>query len=264
MKRWFTQFVQDMHLPAPPFWMIAAALVLVPASWLPLAFIFNSNVTLSEKRPINLFQGMDQQPRFDAQDVNPVFADHRAMRPPVPGTVAADALLDADHFLLGYETDDQGRPVVETVTDPNGNETQTVAYYTGYPEQVEVDLNFIRRGQQRYNIFCYPCHGKGGYGNGPINERATRLAESGSTIWVPASNLNMVDTNTGELTYGEANYPAGKLYNTITNGIRNMAGYGSQITPEDRWAIIAYIRALQLSQRAPEDTVPTDVVGSMR
>ena len=105
---------------------------------------------------------------------------------------------------------------------------------------------------------CYPCHGKDGLGNGPVNVRASALmaatnpAVKVGTNWVPAANLIAADdTGAGGLKYGEDKYPNGELYNVITNGKGNMVGYGHAIPLEERWAIVAYVRALQLAQ-APD------------
>ena len=109
-------------------------------------------------------------------------------------------------------------------------------FVTDYPLDVTADL--LDRGQERYNIYCAPCHGVSGNGNGPVNARAASLAEG---TWTPPTDLasqTVVDR------------PVGHLYNTIAKGIRNMPSYGAQIDPKDRWAIVAYVRALQLSRNA--------------
>ena len=254
MKNHLRQLARDLHLPAPPFALIATALILVPLTWLPLAFIARSNVTLSSKRPIHMFLDMDNQPRYDAQDVNPIFADQRAMRQNPPGTVPYGTPRNSSHFLLGYYIDDEGNPITDP--DPTNPQMQLTRYYRGFPDRVRVDDRLLRRGQQRFNIYCYPCHGKGGYGDGPVNQRALQLMELdlSNATWTTASDMHAVVN--GEQTFGEKLYPEGKLYNTITNGIRNMPGYGAQIPPEDRWAIVAYVRTLQLSRRAQASDVP--------
>jgi mono/diheme cytochrome c family protein len=99
---------------------------------------------------------------------------------------------------------------------------------------VPVDEAVLARGQARYQIFCAPCHGAGGLGDGKVHLKA-QAATDGST-WVPPTNLTdqtVVDR------------PAGHIYNTIANGLRNMPAYGSQIPVDDRWAIVAYVRELQ-------------------
>jgi mono/diheme cytochrome c family protein len=253
--------IDDMYLPRPPFWLIAAALVLVPATWLPLAFIAKARVTVSPQPPINIFQGMDDTPRYNTQSTNPVFADNRSMRPAPAGTVARGGLISDPHFELGYAIDGNQRPM--TVDGPEG--TKVAQFFSGYPSSVTVDMKLLRRGRERYNIYCAPCHGLDGLGYGMINNRALTLQQAGAsaTTWTQASNMHAVDPNTGELTYGEPAYPNGKLFNTITNGIRNMPAYGNQVPPADRWAIVAYVRALQINQGSiereePAETAPTE------
>lgn len=250
--KFLRNIANDMYLPRPPAWMVLTAIVLVIGSWLPLVYIARMRTNPDSAPPIHLFQDMFHQPKYGAQEVNPVFADSRAMRQPVPGTVARGGLIDP-HFQLGYRIDDDNQPL--TTTDDQG--TELPQYYVGMPENVQVTEAFMKRGQQKYNIYCYPCHGTAGYGNGPINNRATELAEQGRAVWTPAANFHTAASD-GGLQYGPAHYADGKLYTVISNGIRNMPGYASQIEPMDRWAIVAYVRALQVSQSAPASQVPTD------
>jgi len=227
MIKWI---VEEFKLPAPPFWLIAGLLILLSLHLVPLAFIARARVSTSEKPRPHMFLDMDQQAVLKAQDESPVFADGRAMRKPVAGTVAwgadpyapaADMLAEDDHYYRGYTIDAGG----ETV------------YAEGFPGQVTVDESLLLKGQARYNTFCFPCHGYEGLGNGPIHQRALTLKGA----WVQPSNLTDAE---------RSGRTEGHLYNTINNGIRTMAGYGSQVPVEDRWAIVAYLRALQLRQDA--------------
>ena len=128
-----------------------------------------------------------------------------------------------------------------------------------YPESLTVDRAFIERGQDRFNIYCSPCHGAGGFGDGLVHKRATVLVETGAngTSWVAPKNLHE------DLIRVQ---PVGQLFNTITNGVRTMASYASQIPTRDRWAIVSYIKALQLSQHADQamvdgaNSLPTTVI----
>jgi mono/diheme cytochrome c family protein len=104
----------------------------------------------------------------------------------------------------------------------------------------------MRRGRDRFNIYCATCHGLGGDGNGMMHKRAL---ENEETTWVQPSNYHEERLRV---------MPSGQIFNTITNGVRNMAAYGPQIPVRDRWAIIAYIRALQRSRHATIDDVPED------
>lgn len=95
-------------------------------------------------------------------------------------------------------------------------------------------------GRKNFGIYCSVCHGMNGSGNGLVNVRAQKII---SPDWIQPSSLHQ------ETLYADK-YPAGKLFSTISNGIRKMPGYAGQIKTRDRWAIVAYVRALQLSQNA--------------
>jgi mono/diheme cytochrome c family protein len=249
-----TNFVHDLNLPKPPFWMLSLALMLMVLSWVPIVLIARSRVTPSSQGKIHLFQDMDSQPKYKPQDYTILFQDRRAMRPPVAGTVprgeaTADEMLE-NGFTLGAGA--EGKPVAN--------------YTPQIPDGVAVDERFVRRGQLKFNIYCAPCHGLSGHGNGSINQRAdllTRSNASAGTVWVAAPSLHVIDEVSGQLTYGPQIYPDGKLYSVIANGIRNMPGYAQQIEVEDRWAIVAYVRALQVSQNAPLDMVPAEQRGTV-
>ena len=228
-------------LKSPLFWIVFILVMGAVVSWLPLSIIAKRRFTTSDKPRIHIFQDMDQQPKYRPQAVNNLFADGRAMRQPVDGTVAFGDVQEDDHYYRGYamtESEQQGK--------------YQTSYFKGMPKQVTVDENFIRRGQQRYDIYCTPCHGADGFGQGTVHLRALELQQS---TWVPPTSMHTDIVRDGE---------EGHLFNTITHGIRNMPGYGKQIPVKDRWAIVAYIRALQLSQNAPVSDVPADVRPTLR
>jgi mono/diheme cytochrome c family protein len=201
--------------------LIGGCLALIP----PLVFA-RMRATPSPNRPIHIFYDMDFQPKFKTQAPNPLFADGRAMRPPVEGTVARG----------------------ESYVDTHLNEgVASGGWATTLPDSMKMDEATLQRGHQRFDIYCSACHGYAGFGDGAVNQRAMELVANANgpvngTQWVAAKSLHDETTR---------NQPMGQLFNTITHGIRNMAGYGSQITVEDRWAIAAYVKALQLSQDAP-------------
>ncbi len=237
MVKWI---VEELKLPSPPFWLIAGLLILLSLHLVPLALIARARVSTSTKPRPHMFLDMDKQTKLKAQADSIVFADGRAMRLPVPGTVAwgqssaapdPDVLQNDDHYYRGYKV----------VKNAETGEMETV-YFEGFPAQVTVDTALLKRGQAKFNTYCFPCHGYVGQGNGPIHQRAMKIG-AGSTGWVPPSDLTDAERSSRS---------EGQLFNTITNGIRNMAGYGSQIPVHDRWAIVAYLRALQLSRHAPE------------
>ena len=217
-------------MPKP---IIYATLVLLILAMIPPALIARSRAVPSDKRRIHLVQDMDNQPKFRAQHRNSVFADERAMRPPVPGTVARGELNLDQHFIRG-------------IVDAPSNQPQ---WATTFPTEVRVDMDFMRHGQERFNIYCLPCHGESGYGDGMIHQRADQLVRTGTngTEWVQPKSLHEEAIR---------NQPVGQVFNSITNGIRTMPAYDSQIPTADRWAIVAYVKALQRSQHANENDVP--------
>jgi hypothetical protein len=218
-----------------PKGLIYALLVLVILAMIPPALIARTRAVKNDKRRIHVILDMDKQGKFAAQDANAAFADGRAMRPLVEGTFAReDALQADDHYARGVIQGQDGKP----------------GWATTYPARFKVDMAFLKRGQERFNVFCRPCHGYGGYGNGIVSERAMQLmssAEGKGTTWVQPKNIHEPQIR---------DQPPGQIFNSITHGIRNMAGYQSQIPVDDRWAIVAYVKALQLSQHASIDDVP--------
>ncbi len=172
--------------------------------------------TISDKPAIHPQMNMDQQDRKEAQEVNNFFEDGRSMRPPVEGTVAR-GYRKADIAL--YEgVDESGEWIAENPMD--------------------VTRSFLYRGQERYDIFCAPCHGKVGDGLGIIM--------TGQYGYVPAPTFHQDRLR-------EA--PDGEIYSAIYNGVRNMPSYAHQVPVEDRWAIVSYVRALQASQYVTEDEI---------
>ncbi len=209
---------------AMPRWLVYTAVIMTALALVPLALIARARSVTSSQPRIHLIHDMDHQPKFKAQAENPLFADGRAMRPPVPGAVPAGSFGAEQAFTTGR------RDGVWVAALP-----------------VPVTAEVLRRGEERYAIYCSPCHGLAGYGDGPVAVRADALQEG---TWTPPSSLHT------ELV---RNRPDGHLYNSITNGIRNMPAYGPQLDVADRWAVVAHMRALQLSQGATMDDVPVEL-----
>ena len=229
------------RLRRPPFWMVALGLVFVVASWLPLVIFARARTMTSPSPRVQFMQDMGIQPKFREQQSNASFADGRADRLPVPGTVARGHLEEDDHYYRGYTGRD--------VKAPN------FKFFTTFPEQVKLDKKFLERGQERFNIYCSVCHGYDGhgggiegYGGGSVNRRAQELMaiqkDAEDTKWTPAADLTSHESGIWTRSVGD-------IFNTINVGIRKMPPYGAQIPVEDRWAIVAYVRALQLSENAP-------------
>jgi mono/diheme cytochrome c family protein len=213
-----------------PRWLIAIVLVLVALSWIPIALALRARTTKTTEPRIHLVQDMDNQPKVKTQSRLMLFADQRGMRPPIPGTVARGSVIDDPALELGKTEDGEWIDAIP----------------------VEMSLALLERGRQRFDIYCSPCHGLVGYGDGMVAKRADQLQEG---TWTPPSSFHTDLVRTR---------PDGHLFNTISNGIRTMPSYGSQIPVDDRWAIVAYVRALQRSQNATIDDVPADLRAQLR
>jgi mono/diheme cytochrome c family protein len=137
--------------------------------------------------------------------------------------VARGELFDDDHFYRG--------------------KTSSGAWARTFPKQVEPSDELMQRGNQRFGIYCTPCHGQLGDGNGMITQRAQDIGQ----VWVPPTNI------ADERLHRQ---PVGQLFNTVSRGLRNMPAYGAQIEPMDRWAIVMYVRALQRSRHANLSDLP--------
>ena len=213
-------------LPRWMFWSLLAALLV---SWVPFALVGKARATKSARTPVHFVPDMDDQPKYETQEEAVLFADTRAMRAPVEGTVAVGELHEDDALHRGKAGDE---------------------WIAGFP--LAVDEARLERGQERFDVYCAPCHGLDGAGNGIVNVRATRLEEG---TWTPPTDLRT------DLVRGRAE---GHMFHTVTHGIRNMPAYGPQIPQEDRWAIVAYLRALQRAQAGTVDDVPVDRRAGLR
>jgi mono/diheme cytochrome c family protein len=160
---------------------------------------------------------MHDQPVLKPFQPSPFFEDGMGMRPPVEGTVARRT-GDID-------------PVFFTGMGPMGPVTEL---------PIELTVELLQRGQERYDIFCSVCHGYTGHGNGMIVSRGFPAPASFHEPRLLSSSV-------------------GYTFVAITNGFGRMYSYASRIPPEDRWAIAAYIKALQLSQNAALEDLPLDV-----
>jgi mono/diheme cytochrome c family protein len=219
-----------MHPREWPRWLIFTALIATALAIVPLALIAKARSTTSPLPRINVVPDMDIQPKFRAQQANPMFADGRAMRLPVAGTIARGELNLDDVLYRGRNAAGEWVTVVP----------------------MPVTAQLLRRGQERFDIYCTPCHGYAGYGDGMVAKRADRLQEG---TWTPPSSLHT------ELVRSR---PVGQLFNTISNGVRTMPAYGPQVPVADRWAIVAYVRALQRSQNARVADVPSELRSQLR
>ena len=159
-------------------------------------------------------QDMHDQPKLEAYEASALFADGRAMRPRVPGTVARGEREHDAHFLEGRE----------------GEELATT-----FP--MEVTRATLLRGRERFDVFCSACHDRAGTGNGIVVQRGLKQPPSFHVERLRAA-------------------PPGYFFDVITRGFGAMYDLADRIPPADRWAIVAYVRALQLAQGADAQTLP--------
>jgi mono/diheme cytochrome c family protein len=214
-----------------PSGLVYGLIIVAVASVVPFALAAKARYTKSASPRIHLIQDMDSQPKYKAQRENPFFADNRSTRPAIDGTVAVGDARDDDKFYKGKDGD---------------------AWTRTFPSQVALNETTMERGRQRFGIYCTPCHGQIGLGDGMVAKRADSLAQG---TWIPPTNMTQEYLR---------QMPVGELFNSITNGVRNMPGYGPQIKTEDRWAIIMYVRALQRSRSGSVTDVPPDARASLK
>jgi hypothetical protein len=174
--------------------------------------------TPSQNTPIHLNPNMDNQEKYLPFQKSHFFEDGLGMRMPVPGTIARGHLHEDDIYFTGK--------------NPDGSFIKK--------NPIEITMPVLERGQQRYNIYCAPCHDQVGDGQGMVIKKGF--------LPPPSFHLDRIRV-----------FPDGYYYNVITNGIRNMPSYKAQIPVIDRWAIIAYVRALQKSQNATLKDIPEDI-----
>ncbi len=180
--------------------------------------VFGPRGKASRKPPIEIFSDMVRQPKIRPQTPSAFFSDGRASRPPVEGTVSRGS-----HFL-----DEPLNTGLITGT------TNFVAI-----NQLKVTDQLMARGQQRFQIYCSPCHGLQADGNGVVKNFGLATTRS-------LHEPRIVQMGDGE------------IFSVISNGRNTMGAYGSQIPVEDRWAIVAYVRALQLAQLGQASDLPAD------
>ncbi len=175
----------------------------------------------SEDPPIVPIRNMYAQPKYMTQQGGEFFEDGRAMRPQVEGSISRETEIDP-RIAHGRLDDDTGYvlTIPQEALDRLGGMDRTLA-----------------RGQERFGIFCAPCHGIDGAGQGLIVKHGL--------IQPPSYHQDRI-----------RHMPDGQLFATIENGLRNMPAYGPQIPTFDRWAIVAYVRALQISQQDVAPSLP--------
>jgi mono/diheme cytochrome c family protein len=174
-------------------------------------------------------QDMQNQPKFIPLRSSEFYSDRRSARFPLPGTVPQLDDKNVDHeqldpgsyYLTGKHGNIYGNELPAQLGDPNSATSRA---------------QLLARGQQRYNIYCTPCHSMVGDGDGMIVQRGYKRP--------PSFHVQRL-----------RNAPLGWFYDVISNGFGGMPDYAAQVKPADRWAIAAYIRVLQLSQNATDADV---------
>jgi len=195
---------------------------------------------------------MHDQPRYKTYAASPFFADGQASRPPVRGTVARGTLAE-DSLLYTGKLDTQSgqtqqQAISQTVPGIGPPDSAPAPDRTGqgfadsFPFPITAEV--LDRGETNYNVFCAVCHDRLGTGDGMIVRRGYRRP--------PSYHIERL-----------RQAPAGYLFDVITNGFGAMPDYAAQISPTDRWAIVAYIRALQISQNGTLEDVPADRRGEL-
>lgn len=194
---------------------------------------------LSRNRPIQIFPDMKRQLKLRPQTPNGFFASGLSSHLPQPGTIAQEAPLVVN-----------GQPVYsfDNVPVNTGRPAGTAAGTTNFVElsPFPVTTALLARGQQRYNIYCAPCHGQTGEGTGITKK-----------IGAMAVVANLHDK-------AIVIQPDGSLFNTVSWGKNNMQGYAPQISVEDRWAVIAYVRTLQLSRLGSVDDLTPETRSKLK
>ncbi|HQR06661.1 MAG TPA: DUF3341 domain-containing protein [Gemmatales bacterium] len=235
---------EEHQTDSPPmiFWQVIVLLVAV--GLVPMALVFKSSFSASDEPPIRIDHGMAYQQKVKAQQkapegvfMHPEVSRNESNRPPVEGAIQFGSSIN-EEFNKGKS---------------NGQ------FITGFPETLKgkLDDKMMARGQRQFGIYCSVCHGAAGYGDGMVHRVATeRMLSGDASMWVAPKSIHDPLI---------ASKPNGEIFDTITNGKNNMMGYGYRITPEDRWAIVLYVRALQRSQGGklveakPANTPPTTV-----
>jgi hypothetical protein len=204
-------------------------------------------------------QDMHDQPKYKPQQPSRFFADGRSERPPVEGTIARGHLKAADREYMTGRTGEPGAapmpvpvaaiaqpqagkvpnaPAGKSSDDPGGPALFDPDLVKEFP--IPITREVLERGRERFNIFCSPCHGYTGRGDGMIVRRGF--------VTPPSYHIQRLK-----------DAPVGHFFDVITNGYGAMYSYASRVSIPDRWAISTYIRVLQLSQGATPAEIPPDV-----
>ena len=284
LRSWGATAIEPLYAPVHaaklPTNLKLVLVSLVSLLAIPPFFVWGMRGVTSEQPRLHVIFDMDDQPKYKAQQTSAFFADARAMRPQVAGTVEWSEDVGAIEYERGLDSARVDETMISLLLQPAGEEPiegeapaeenaapaadgapsadgatpaseepaePELPWVEDFPSSLVIDDALMARGQARYNIYCAVCHGLGGDGNGLVAQRAVELQQA---TWVPPTSL-----------HSEAvlKQPVGQIFNTIANGVRKMPAYGDQIPPRDRWAIVLYVRALQRSRTAPLADVPENL-----
>jgi len=246
-----------------PIWL--GSLLLVLAGLIPAAIVLNMRASFSDLPRWHVFFDMDFQPKKKPQQTTTIFKDGRSMRPQVPGTVSRGQLSQEDPFYLGYDplkvsalgldkqifvsaTDNAPDSLIQPPAGDGGT-----ALNLPWVDKLPIDASDenIKLGKTKYETYCSACHGYAGYGDGLVAKRASSLAQD---TWTSPTSLH-ADRVQKQL--------VGQIFHTISKGQGKMASYASSITPEERWAVVLYVKALQRSRNAKIEDVPVEQRSSL-
>lgn len=250
---------------------------------MPIALVAYKRSTVTDTPRIHIVPDMDFQPKLKTQNTTGIFGDGREVRPHIPGTIPRGQFKDDNiPFYYGLKELPEDQDVItiavqdEKQTDEKkpaadekpaeGGKTEAkpadgakaveddklakLPWVTEFP--MPVTEKMMARGKERFRIYCSVCHGLGGEGDGLVTLRAMDLQQG---TWVKPASYH---------TDNVRKQPVGRLFNTITNGVRKMPAYGPQIPPEDRWAIVLYVKALQKSHQVDAKTLTDEEKQKLR
>lgn len=264
---------QDLTDTKLPSWLKLAGVLGAILMLIPPVAIYRARGMTNRQPRLHVMPDMDWQHKYKAQTMAPklaadtfLFEDLRSAREPVAGSVAWDQLEIDSEMYLGIKKEAAAKAlaasqkrsatvrsvssvrtsVAGAAEDEQAEEKPAAAaeedlsiYMTEFPADIKITDEFVARGQQRFDIYCSVCHGYAGNGDGLVNARAQALNANGKATWTAAKSLHDPIVKDAEKN------PLGRIYETISIGRNTMGPYGDQISPTDRWAIVAYVKALQ-------------------
>lgn len=259
------EVIEDSTPSELPRSILLGSLLLVLAGLIPASIVLNMRASFSDLPRWHVFFDMDFQPKKKAQQTTTIFKDGRSMRPPVPGTVSRGQLVKEDPFYLGFDPMKVSalgleKQIYVSATDNAADFQQQPAAGDGgtalnlpWIDKLPIEANEanIKLGKTKYETYCAACHGYSGFGDGLVAKRALSLAQD---TWTPPTSLHAERVQ---------KQPVGQIFHTISKGQGKMASYASSLTPEERWSVVLYVRALQRSRNAKIEDVPVEQRSSL-